>query len=341
MNKPKILITGGSGFLGSNIIKELSGADTLIEPSEIRVLDIKDYTGEHQVNFIKGDTRDYETVKKACTGVDAVIHCAAVIDWGTHPENYVFDVNVKGTEHIIQACKELKIEYLVFTSSLDAVYTGKPLRNIDDTQAYPTHFHNMYCQSKIFGEIRAKEANYENLKTCILRPSDIYGPADPYHMNALVGMAKTGFFVRLGNGKSKAQHVFVGNMAHAHIQALSEMMKGNEKLLGQAYLITDAPEHNFFHFFEKIVRKAGYSCKPRNFWIPWGIAYVMGAISELIALMVRPFKRYNPGLSRFAVNYTCTDFIFNSKRAEEHFGFKPKYSEEEAIEITAEYYKKG
>lgn len=341
MSKPKILVTGGSGFLGSNIVKELSGDDALIKPSEIRVLDLKAYKGDFNVNYLEGDTRDYETVKLACQGVDAVIHCAAVIDWGTHPAEYVFDVNVKGTENVIRACRELGIRYMVFTSSLDAVYTGKPLVNIDDTQPYPQKFHNMYCQSKVLGELRVKEANFEELKTTILRPSDIYGPADPYHMNALIGMAKTGFYVRLGNGKSKTQHIFVGNIAHAHVKVLSEMMNGNVKPFGQTYLMTDAEGQNFFKFFDQIVLRAGYKFRPKNMWIPWGIAYGMGAISEFFTILLRPIKRYNPGLSRFAVNYTCTDFTFNSKKAEDDFGFKPKYSEEEAIEITANYYKKA
>ena len=341
MNKTSILVTGGSGFLGSHIVKELLSPDSPISVSEVRVLDIKNYPGDESVTFIKGDTRDYDTVKKACEGVDAVIHSAAVIDWGTHPKQYVYDVNVGGTENVIRACKELGIENMVFTSSLDAVYTGKPLRNIDDTQPYPEKFHNMYCESKVLGEQRVKAANNEGLKTIILRPSDIYGPADPYHMNALIGMAKTGFYVRLGNGKSKAQHIFAGNMAYAHVLAAKALMDGNEKVRGQAYLMTDGPATNFFTFFDAIVLKAGYKCRPKNLWIPWGLAYPMGAISEFVAFLMRPFKRYNPGLSRFAVNYTCTDFIFNSKRAEEDFGFKPKYSEGEGVGITADYYRRG
>ena len=146
--------------------------------------------------------------------------------------------------------------------------------------------------------------------------------------------------MRLGNGKAKAQHVFVGNMAYAHVQMLNEIMNGNEKPLGEAYLITDAEGQNFFRFFDQIVERAGYSTKPKNMWIPRGIAYSLGAVSEFIAYLLRPIKKYNPGLSRFAVNYTCTDFTFNSKRAEADFGFKPKYSEEEAIEMTAIFYRR-
>lgn len=340
MKNPKILITGGSGFLGSHIVKELSGEDRLMDVAEIRVFDLKPYPGQEEVRFIQGDTRDAKALREACRGVDAVIHTAAVIDWGTHPKQYVYDVNVGGTENVISACKEEGIEYLVFTSSLDAIYTGKPLRNIDDSQPYPEHFHNMYCRSKVLGEQVVKLAHTEGLKATILRPSDIYGPADPYHMNALIGMAKTGFYVRLGNGSAKAQHVFVGNMAHAHLLALKAMMDGKQELLGQAYLITDAEGQNFFRFFDQIVRKAGYTIRPKNLWLPWWLAYSMGAVSEFIAVLVRPFKRYNPGLSRFAVNYTCTDFTFNSERAKKHFGFVPRYGEEQAMDMTAEYYRK-
>lgn len=341
MSKPVVLVTGGSGFLGSHIVKELFAEGSPLDPAKVRVLDIKEYKGDYPVEYIQGDVRDYETVRHACSGADAVIHSAAVIDWGTHSPQYVYDVNVGGTENVIRACRELGIKYMVFTSSLDALYTGKPLRNVNDHQPYPKHFHNMYCKSKVFGEQRVMAANSPALKTTILRPCDIFGPTDPYHMNALIGMAKTGFYVKLGNGKAKTQHVFVGNMAYAHVLALSEIMQGNEKLLGQAYLITDGEPANFFEFFTGIVARAGYRIRPKNAWIPWAIAFPLGAVSEFIAVMVRPFVRYNPGLSRFAVNYTCTDYTFNSDRAKEHFGFVPKYSEEEAVETTAAFYRKG
>lgn len=340
MNKPTVLVTGGSGFLGSHIVKELFDADSPVGPAEVRVLDLKKYTGNEDITFFQGDIRDFDLVKKACEGVDGVIHCAAVVDWGTHSPQYVFDVNVGGTENIIKACKELGIRNMVYTSSLDAVFTGKPLRNIDDNQPYPGRFHNMYCESKVRGELLVKEACDGQLRATILRPSDIYGPADPYHMKALIGMAKTGFYARLGRGKSKSQHIFVGNMAWAHVLALNALMKGRTGLIGEAYLMTDAAPINFFRFFDQIVAKAGYRIRPKNLWIPRVVAYPLGAISESIAFLIRPVKRYNPGLSIFAVNYTCTDFIFNSSRAEEHFDFVPKYTEEEAIEATAAFYKK-
>ena len=63
-------------------------------------------------------------------------------------------------------------------------------------------------------------------------------------------------------------------------------------------------------------------------------------VSEYIALLVRPLKYYNPKLSRFAVMYTTTDFIFGAEKARKYFGFVPKYSHEEALERTVQFFKK-
>ncbi len=342
INQHKVLVTGGSGFLGKNIVRELLENDSPVAVSEIRVFDIQPYNGiqDDKIKFFHGDVRNPGDLEIACKGIDLVIHSAAIIDWGTQPESVVIDINTLGTENVINACLKNGVKYLVYTSSLDAVFTGKPLVDIDESQPYPKNPVTSYCKSKIRAEKLVKNAQSENLKTCILRPSDIYGEEDPYHIGSLINMAKSGFYVRLGNGKSKCQHVYVGNMAYAHILAANALIKNNKKVFGNAYLITDGPGSNFFTFFDQIVAGAGYKIFPKNLWIPKWIAYSMGAISEAIAWMVSPIKKYNPKFSRFAVIYTCHDFTFNSKKAENDFGWKPKYSTQTAVENTIRYYKK-
>ena len=341
-NQIKILVTGGSGFLGKNIVKELLEDDSPVKPSEIRVFDIQPYKGiqDEKVKFIHGDVRNPGDLENACKGIDLVIHSAAIIDWGTQPESVVIDINTQGTANVIEACQKQGVENLVYTSSLDAVFTGKPLVDIDERQPYPEKPVTSYCDSKIRAEKLVKNAQGESLKTCILRPSDIYGEEDPYHIGSLINMAKSGFYVRLGDGKSKCQHVYVGNMAYAHVLAAKALLENNNKILGQAYLITDGPGSNFFTFFDQIVTGAGYKIFPENLWLPRWLAYSMGALSEGIAWMVSPVKKYNPKFSRFAVIYTCNDFTFKTDLAEKEFGWKPKYSAQTALENTIRYYKK-
>jgi nucleoside-diphosphate-sugar epimerase len=283
--------------------------------------------------------RNYGEVEAACAGVTLVIHAAAIIDWGTQAESVVFDINTGGTENILKACRKNRVPFLIYTSSIDAVFTGKPLVDIDESQPYPDRTHTSYCESKIRSEKLVLAAQGEELKVCILRPSDIYGEADPYHIGSLIQMAKTGFYVRLGNGRSRCQHVYVGNMAHAHVLAADAMLKGNERIFGSAYLITDDQGTNFFTFFDRIVAGAGYSIFPKNLWIPRPLAYAMGSVSEFAARLISPFKKYNPKFSRFAVVYTCTDLTFRSKKAKADFNWEPKYSTAQAVQNTIDYYR--
>jgi nucleoside-diphosphate-sugar epimerase len=337
-----ILVTGGAGFLGKAIVEELLSDSSPVRPTHIVVYDIcaGPEKGDSRVTNIRGDIRDLEFLTAVCKDIDIVIHSAAIIDWGTHPEDEVMAINVTGTENVIKACRKNRIKMLIFTSSLDAVYNGKPLINIDEEHPYPTEHPNSYCRSKYLAEKLVLEANGPELKTSVLRPSDIYGPGDPYHIDSLINMAKSGFYVRLGDGISKCQHVYVRNMAMAHVLMAKALLDGNEKVEGNVYFITDS-SGNFFKFFDQVVERAGYKIWPKNFWIPRSIAYAMGSITEGIALLLRPIKKYNPGFSRFAVIYTCTNFTFSSKKAQRDFNYTPRYSEEEALSATADYYRKN
>jgi len=342
----KILITGGSGFLGRHIVKEFLEAGSLMDIRLIRVFDLKSYPDngnltDERIEFFQADIRDLDALNKACMGIDIVIHSAAIVDWGTHSEKEVFDVNVGGTENVIRACKENGIVILVFTSSLDAVYNGEPLVNIDENVPYPENHSNMYCRSKYLSEISVLEANSGKLRTCVLRPADIYGEGDPYHIDSLINMAKNGFYVRLGNGTSRCQHVYVGNMAYAHVLVTLAMIMENCSVCGETYFITDGSGVNFFSFFDQIVEKAGYKIWPRNLWLPRWFAFLLGTMSEFIVLLARPFTKYNPKFSRFAVTYTCTDFTFSAGKAKRDFGYITKYDEREAFERTITYYKKS
>jgi nucleoside-diphosphate-sugar epimerase len=342
LNKPSILVTGGSGFLGQQIVKEFLESNSPVQPANICIFDVNNYPGKtnEKVLFIKGDIRNYEEVKNACKGKDIVVHSAAIVDWGTRTEAEIYAVNVGGTENVIKACQGNRVRFLVFTSSLDAVYAGKPLIDIDETIPYPENHPTSYCRSKYLAEKLIIAANNENLKTLVLRPADIYGEADPYHIDSLINMAKGGFYVRLGNGKSLCQNVYVGNMAYAHVLATDALLK-NENVSGNAYFITDGKSSNFFKFFDQVVEGAGYKIWPRNLWLPRGFAYTIGSLSEIVAILTRPIKKYTPKFSRFAVTYTCTDFTFTAAKAEREIGFQPKYSFEIAMEKTISYYRKN
>jgi len=123
------------------------------------------------------------------------------------------------------------------------------------------------------------------------------------------------------------------------LQVARALMNGPEKVAGNIYFLTDGPGSNFFKFFDQVVIGAGYRIWPKNLWLPRWLAYSMGSISEFFAWLIRPVKKYHPKFSRFAVTYTCTNYTFNSDKARNDFGFKPKYSQKEALERTISYYR--
>ena len=335
-------MTGGSGFLGTAIIRELLEDASPLQVKELRVLDLRSlkYNEDERISFIQGDVRDQETLSDACRNADLVIHSAAIVDWGTKSEEEVLDVNLEGTSRVIAACRAMGVKALLYTSSLDVLYDGNPLLDVDEHTPYPDRHATSYCASKYLAEKSVLEANGDQLSTCSLRPADIYGEGDPYHIGSLINMAKGGFYVRLGNGRARCQHVYVGNMAHAHVLAAAALFNGSGTVNGQAYLVSDGPPSNFFTFFDSFVEGAGYRIRPKNLWLPRWFAYGIGCISEAMAFLLRPVRRYSPKMSRFAVTYTCTDYTFSTEKARRDLGFVPKYSQQEAYERTVGYFKK-
>lgn len=338
-----ILLTGGSGFLGTALLNELLDSKSPVAVKELRVLDLQPLSGieDERVRFIEGDVKDKRILLEASEGIDLVIHSAAIVDWGTKSEKEIMEVNYEGTLNVIEACQAQKVKSLVFTSSLDVLFDGRPLLNVDEDTPYPQSHSTSYCESKYMAEKRVLEANGEQLNTCSLRPADIYGEGDPYHIGSLLNMAKGGFYVRLGNGKSRCQHVYVGNVAYAHLLAASALLNGNRDVPGRAYFLTDGAASNFFSFFDSFVEAIGYRIRPKNLWLPRWFAYSLGCISESIAFLLRPIKKYSPKMSRFAVTYTCTDYTFTSDRAKLEFGFVPKYSRQEAFDRTVTFFREN
>lgn len=359
---PNILITGGCGFLGKVLLNELLDPTTPLVAGSIRVLDIQPppENAPAGVTYLQADICDEDALKQACRDIDIVIHAAAIVDWGTHSEEEVYRVNVTGTEKVIQACRDQQVSCLVYTSSLDAIFEGKPMTGVNETQPYPHKHPNMYCKSKRLAEElilkgengeREKGKKWESgeskegqegrgnqkvrkLRRVVIRPSDIWGEGDPYHIASLENMAKGGFYVRLGNGTSKCQHTYVGNVAYAHLLAARALWENTPGIDGSVYFITDGAPSNFFRFFDPIIEKMGYKLWPKNLWIPYRLAYGMGMINEGIAWLLKPIHPYTPKFSRFAVTYTCGDFTFDTDKAKRELGFSPKYGHEEAVART-------
>lgn len=350
-----VLVTGGCGFLGRALVRELqeNGGKGKLVPSEIRVFDLqaRDFRDPDRVVVIRGDVRSFDALRRAFDGVDVVFHSAALVDWGQHPEEVVEAVNVDGTRNVIRAAADAAVRVLVHTSSEDVVYDGRPVVNGDESIPYPTRFPTAYCRTKAEAEQAVLEANgirrkavdpgdREPLRTVAIRPCSIFGEGDEYHVGSLVRMARSGMLMRVGDPRSRYQPVYVGNVAHAHVLAAEALLRADERVAGEAYFITDVPARNLFDFLEPFVEAAGYRMYPRWVRIPGPLMYAVAFVVETATRWLRPVYRMAPVVSRFAVDYLCHDFTFVSHKAGRDLGYVPKYSADEAIARTVAFYRK-
>jgi nucleoside-diphosphate-sugar epimerase len=351
-----VLVTGGAGFLGRALLRELRkpARGRVTPPDEIRVFDRRRLEGDDAVGVesIVGDIRSAGDVLAACRGVDVVFHAASLVDYGHASEGLLEAINVGGTHNVIRACREAGVRGLVHTSTMDVVYGARPIVGGDETLPYPRRYADAYARSKALAEQAAIRANGASraprdgeatagarLRTCAIRPCGMYGEADPYHVSSVLRMLQAGrLTARLGDGRAAFQHVYVGNVAHAHTLAAAQLLEPQSPIPGEIYLVTDFPALNFFDFMAPLVSRLGYAMPPRSRSIPYPIAFAVGAALELAAKLCRPLFAFQPPLTRSSVRVVCQDLRFVGDKAARDLGYRPLYSEAESLERTVAWF---
>ncbi len=321
------LVMGGAGMLGYEIVRQL-----IDKGVHVRVLDLE-RLDDPRCEVMVGDIRDRAAVENACRGMDAVIQTAAAV-WNVRtPAGLYEDVNVNGNKVVINACRETGIPRLVYTSSMDVVVNGrKPIVDGDESLPYPARMpRDAYSKSKIVAEKMVLAANGPRLATCVIRPVGMYGPRDKYHLGNIIGMARKGVSIRLGNGSAKFSHVYSENAARAHVLA-AERLEPEAAIAGKCYFVCDHyPAENLFDFMAPFLRELGLPVPKRS--IPYWLAYAMGTAAELIAP--------HSNLNRFSVIQTCVDHTFVDRAARRDFGYEPIVSREEAFRRSVEWLRGG
>lgn len=354
----RLLITGGGGFLGRALVRELHATRALEDLEEIRLLDLTapdlaPADDGPDIVSIAADVCDEAALAEACRGVDAVVHAASLVDWGEATTQRLEAVNVGGTQNVIRACQREGVPTLVYTSSMDVVCGTKPVVLADEATPYPEPFTNEYSRTKALaeqallaadGSPRAprdgEDADTAKLRTCALRPCGMYGEGDPYHVANVLRMVRSGGLpFRIGDGQAAFQHSYVGNVAWAHVLALRALAQGDTTPAGEAYFITDdTPAENFLVFMEPILERLGETLPPRDRSIPYPVVFAVGALAEAASFLCRPFFRFVPTLTRSSVRFVCHEHTFRGDKLKRDLGYTPRYGEAEAIDRTVAWF---
>ncbi len=229
----KILVTGGGGFLGSAICRQLlsRGEEVLAfqrSPSPALVA--------AGAQVISGDVLDAKALHPALQGCDAVIHTAGKAGiWGDYEQYH--DINVKGTEAALDGCLSQGIRFFVHTSSPSVVHGGGDIEGGDESLPYPAKFTSAYPATKAIAEQRVLAANGDQIRTVALRPHLIWGPGDPHLLPRLIEKAQGGRLLLPGADKL-IDTVYIDNAAQAHVLALDRLMQGGG-CAGKKYFISN------------------------------------------------------------------------------------------------------
>ena len=221
----KVLVTGGSGFIGRHVVQKLleAGYDVL-------VYDLK--TPPIQIPFIKGDVRDLGSVEDAMRGSQLVVHLAAMVSAVEAMENpsKAVETNVIGTFNVVEAARRCGVNKIVYAGSV-AVY-GEPMYlPIDEN--HPTIPKNVYGASKLSGEslLACYHGNY-GLSYVSLRFFNVYGPCmkpGPYAgviYKFLERIKERKPLIVEGDGKQTRDFVYVEDVAEAVVKALESEESG-------------------------------------------------------------------------------------------------------------------
>jgi 3beta-hydroxy-delta5-steroid dehydrogenase/steroid delta-isomerase len=333
----RVLVTGGSGFVGANLVAEL-----LERGHEVRSFDrAPSPLPEHpRLQVLEGDICDKDTVADAVDGIDTVFHTAAIIDLmggSSVTDEYrqrSFAVNVGGTENLVLAAQEAGVKRFVYTASNSVVMGGKRISGGDETLPYTERFNDLYTETKVAAERFVLSQNGVGaMLTCSIRPSGIWGRGDQTMFRRVFESVLAGHVkVLVGSKNVKLDNSYVHNLIHGFILAGQHLVPGGTAP-GQAYFINDGDPINMFEFSRPVVEACGQ---------PWPKLRVPGRLVWLV-MTVWQFLHFRFGLPKpllepLAIERLYLDNYFSIAKAQRDLGYRPLFTTDEAMHDCLPYY---
>ncbi|MDR3663198.1 MAG: NAD-dependent epimerase/dehydratase family protein [Mycobacterium sp.] len=333
----RVLVTGGSGFVGANLVTEL-----LARGQQVRSFDRVPSPLPDNPNLQTqvGDITNPEDVAKAVADIDTIIHTAAIIDLmggASVTEEYrnrSFGVNVGGTENLVKLGRAAGVKRFVYTASNSVVMGGQDIQNGDETMPYTARFNDLYTETKVAAEKFVLSQNdVDGMLTCSIRPSGIWGRGDQTMFrkvfeNILAGHVK----VLVGNKNIKLDNSYVHNLIHGFILAGEHLVPGGTAP-GQAYFINDGEPLNMFEFARPVVAACGRTLPDFR---------VSGKLVHR-AMMVWQWLHFKFGLPEpliepLSVERLYLNNYFSIAKAKLDLGYEPLFTTEQAMKECTPYY---
>lgn len=315
-----LFVTGGSGFLGRNLIQDL-----ITRGFKVRAL-ARSQGSATQVQrlgaeAIMGDLDSLPAMTAGMTGCAAVIHAAAKVDqWGEWSD--FLNTTVKGTENVLEAARQARVKRFIHVSSEAVLAGGQPIIDVDENTAIPTQAVGFYPLSKRMAEERVRSANTDTFQTLIVRPRFIWGQGDTTLLPKLAEAARTGQWLWFGGGTHSMSTCHVLNVCYGIYLAACYGMGG------ETYFLTDGEPVNFRVFLTALIESQGVSPGNRN--APLWVAELFAAVSEGLWRFL-PLKG-QPPLTKTAVNLFFKPVTVKNTKSVKELGYSPVITVEQGLQ---------
>jgi 3beta-hydroxy-Delta5-steroid dehydrogenase / steroid Delta-isomerase len=340
----RVLVTGGSGFVGANLVTELLARGHDVRSFDRAPSQLPDHP---QLQTVVGDITDTDDVERAIGAgadtVDTVIHTAAIIDLmggGSVTAEYrkrSFDVNVGGTQNLVHAARAAGVKRFVYTASNSVVMGGQVIAGGDETLAYTERFNDLYTETKVVAEKFVLAANGgedgAGMLTCSIRPSGIWGRGDQTMFrkvfeNVLAGNVK----VLVGSKDAKLDNSYVHNLIHGFILAGEHLVPGGSAP-GQAYFVNDGDPINMFEFSRPIVEACGETLP--KFRVPGRLVLFVMTVWQWLHFR---FGLPKPPVEPLGVERISLNNYFSIAKAKRDLGYTPLFTTQQAMAECLPYY---
>jgi len=329
----KAFVTGGTGHLGSSLVETL-----LKKNHEVTCLirETSDLTFLNSLNsqklfFAIGDITSSESMHETITNTqpDYVFHVAAALtEW--HPWEYYYIPNVVGTKNVVEAIEKTSSVKKIIHVSTFGVYGWEDHLNIKEDQPYGK-LQNSYTKTKIMNEnyLREKYDNGKGLPMTMIRPPIVFGPHDRHTLTRILMNLKHGRMVMPGKGENSSSWAFTQDIAD-----LMLTMAENDSATGEAFNVKTSDLTTKEGIMKLLNLLPLTDVKIRK--VPVWVLRILGNLGSAYGVLFR--KKTAPLISRYVVRVLANNHACNIEKARDLLGWTPKFSIDEALKITIDWY---
>ncbi len=322
----RILVTGGTGFVGSHLVRRL-----LSRGHQVTTLDRSPGLFDDELRSLgavmqSGSVTDPGDVDRAVQGQEIVYHLASPFGDILEPDTAYWAIEVDGTRNVLDASERHGVRRVVHCST-QGVH-GIITEDLGDEDS-PIAPRDYYCYSKAEGEKVVQTFLARGIDVVIVRPTSVYGPGDTRGWLKLYRMVAKGWFLMIGDGATFNHPVYVENLVD-----LFELVAVATRAKGRTYLAGDEQAVTLSQLVSLVAESRGGRVRIVRF--PWyGAAWMAASAVEAICRRLR----LTPPVFRRRLSWFKTNRAFRIERARRELGYIPRIGLREGLRRTAAWYR--